>query len=282
MNEIATIQPAASIDLATQMRFAESVAGAGMLPQAYRGKPADVLLAVGLGSAMGLSPAESLYRIDVIQGTPTASAELIASNVRKAGHKLRVEVDEANVRVTATVIRADDPDFPHVVTRDMAWAKKMGLDKKDNYQKQPLTMLQWRAISGVARLACPEALYGVAYTADEIRDGIPGTPTAQPVQTFTVAHVEAEPMTDKTRRRMFALFGQKGVTEDKQLAGINYYTGQAYESRGDLTEPDAQTVIARLEELDDATPETTADSATGEVSDAAPQGEVAPWDEEPA
>ena len=263
MNEIATTAPAA--DLAVQMRFAESVAGAGMLPQAYRNKPADVLLAVGLGQAMGLSPAESLYRIDVIQGTPTASAELIAANVRKAGHKLRVQVDEANMRVTATVIRADDPDFPHVVTRDMQWAKKMGLDKKDNYTKQPLTMLQWRAISGVARLACPEALYGVAYTADEIRDGVPGTPTAPPVQTFTATPV-AEPMTDKTRRHMFALFGQKGITEDKQLAGINYYTGQDYTSRGDLTEQDARTVISRLEELDDA----EADEVTGEVVEADP------------
>ena len=175
------------------------------------------------------------------------------------------------MRVTATIIRADDPDFPHVVTRDMAWAKKMGLDGKDNYKKQPLTMLQWRAISGVARLACPEALYGVAYTADEIRDGIPGAPQTQPVQTFTAATDEQpEPMSDKTRRKMFALFGAKGVAEDKQLAGINFYTGGAYTSRGDLTEADAQTVIARLEELDDAP---TADAVTGEVID----DDTDPW-----
>ena len=31
-------------------------------------------------------------------------------------------------------------------------------------------MLQWRASTAVARLACPEALYGVAYTADEMAD----------------------------------------------------------------------------------------------------------------
>ena len=49
----------------------------------------------------------------------------------------------------------------------------MGLTSKDNYKKQPGTMLQWRAISAVARLACPEALYGVAYTADELGDTNP-------------------------------------------------------------------------------------------------------------
>ena len=143
------------------------------------------MIAIGLGQAMGLSPAESLYRISVIQGKPTASAELIASNIRKAGHILRVEVDEQNMRVTATVYRADDPEFPHTVTRDMNWAKQMGLVNKDNYKKQPLTMLQWRAISGVGRLACPEALYGVQYIPDELGDMPTATlpsRTAQPVE----------------------------------------------------------------------------------------------------
>ena len=46
----------------------------------------------------------------------------------------------------------------------------MKLDTKDNYQKQPLTMLTWRAITACAREACPEALFGVAYTPDEMFD----------------------------------------------------------------------------------------------------------------
>lgn len=154
--------------LRAQMDYAQAVSRGAMLPQAYRGKPADILLAVGLGQAMGLSPAESLYRIDVIQGKPTASAELIAANVRKAGHKLRVTGDETTC--TAQIIRADDPEFEFKVTRDLKWAQGMGLHTKDNYKKQPGTMLQWRAISAVARLACPEALYGVAYTPDELGD----------------------------------------------------------------------------------------------------------------
>ena len=183
MNEIVRHQPQ-ELSIADQMQFSEIVTQGDMVPKAYAGKPANALIAIGLGQAMGLSPAESLYRIDVIQGKPTASAELIASNIRKAGHTLRVEVDEQNMRVTATVYRADDPEFPHTVTRDMNWAKQMGLVNKDNYKKQPLTMLQWRAISGVGRLACPEALYGVQYIPDELGD-MPATTrpsrVAQPV-----------------------------------------------------------------------------------------------------
>lgn len=169
MSEIARIEPH-QITMAEQMQFSNIITEGDLVPQAYRGKPANALLAVGLGQAMGLTPAEALIRIDVIQGKPTASAELIAANVRKAGHKLRVEVDEANTSVRATIWRADDPEFPHSVVRDMAWAKQMGLATKDNYKKQPTTMLQWRAISAVARLACSEALYGVTYTPDEMAD----------------------------------------------------------------------------------------------------------------
>lgn len=153
-----------------QVEYAKLVTDGDLVPKDYRGKPANALIAIGLGQAMGLSPAESLYRIDVIQGKPTASAELIASNVRKAGHKLRIITNEQAMSVTAQIIRADDPDFIHEVTRDMVWAKGMGLNTKDNYKKQPLTMLQWRAVSAAARLACPEALYGVTYTSDEMSD----------------------------------------------------------------------------------------------------------------
>lgn len=222
-------------DLGEQIRFAQAVvarpegAAASLLPQAYRDNPGNVLLAVGLGSSMGLSPAESLYRIDVIQGKPTASAELIASNVRKAGHKLRVETDEHAMRVTATIIRADDPDFPHVVTRDMEWAKAMGLTSKDNYKKQPLTMLEWRAISACARKACSEALYGVAYTSDEMYDdggvrpgrvGL-GDVLDRPVGPgFVVEQVPNEPIldlpddeADDRLPKMLAAYARAGVTQ---------------------------------------------------------------------
>lgn len=156
--------------LSEQMQWSKAVANAGILPAAYQGKPADVLVAVGFGASMGLSPSESLYRINVIQGKPTMSAELIAAQVRKAGHKLRIKKDEQAQSVTVQIVRADDPDWPFEVTRDKAWAASMGLANKENYRKQPMTMLTWRAISACAREACPEALFGVAYTPDEMHD----------------------------------------------------------------------------------------------------------------
>lgn len=170
MSEIELHREQTVAPFASQVEQAKLLSAGSMLPGEYRNQPANVLIAMNLGQAMGLSPAESLYRIAVIKGKPTASAELIASNVRKAGHRLRVVVDEQAVAATATIVRVDDPDFEFAVTRDMKWARDMGLAGNDNYKRQPLTMLANRAITAAARLACPETLYGVAYSPDEMHE----------------------------------------------------------------------------------------------------------------
>lgn len=56
-----------------------------------------------------------------------------------------------------------------------------------------------------------------------------------------------QPMTDKTRAQMFALFGERGITDrDEQLRGINVVIEREITSRGDLTEDEAKRVIATL------------------------------------
>ena len=156
--------------LGEQMGWAKAAAVSNILPDAYRNQPANVLVAINYGASMGLQPAESLYRIHVIKGRPTMSAELIAAKVREHGHKLHIYKDVENLSVTAEIIRSDDPDFKFRETRDMDWAKRMGLAGKDNWRKDPMTMLKWRAITAVAREACPETLYGAGYTPDEMSD----------------------------------------------------------------------------------------------------------------
>ena len=175
--------------LSEQISIAEALAPSDIIPASYQGKPANIVVAMEFGQSMGLSPAESLYRINVIKGKPTMSAELVAAQVRKAGHKLRISKDVAHNSVTCTIVRADDPDHPFTVTRDATWAKQMGLTSKDNYQKQPLTMLTWRAITACAREACPEALFGAGYTPDEMHDF-----DSAPIEQSVTATVEPMPV----------------------------------------------------------------------------------------
>lgn len=287
MTEIELHQPTSPLQ--AEMDYARAVSSASMLPDAYRGKPADIMLAVGLGQSMGLSPAESLYRINVIKGKPTASAELIAANVRKAGHRLRVIGDDRTC--TATIIRADDPDFEFSITRDVAWAKSMGLAGNANYQKQPGTMLQWRAITAVARLACPEALYGVAYTPDEMYDMGGGEPqaapqtgrerlnealgrTAEPVDPEPAEDFTPDPITDKQLTAINAAVSSLGLTREQKLAGVAAVIGREVESTKDLTKDEATQVYKSLksrEELQAASEvveaELVANPTTAELPD---------------
>lgn len=245
-------------NLELEMKYSELISKSDLLPQAYRGRPANVLIAVGLGKAMGLSRAESLYRIDVIQGKPTASAELIAANVRKAGHKLRTVVNDQEMWAETVITRADDPDAPpQPVRRDMAWAQRMGLAGKDNYKKQPLTMLTWRSITAAARLMCPEALYGVQYTADELMESGAGRVDADQAATrataATFAPAQAAPdtgggeatLTHDQRMALKEMFDDAGIPREHQAAYIRDQLGDRDANRK-LTVVEADQVIDAL------------------------------------
>lgn len=160
------------LTIGEQKDIAALYAQSTLVPEAFRNKPADVFVAVTLGQSVGISPIQSLSEINVIKGKPTMSASLIAAQVRKAGHKLRIEVNETPGKESAicTIIRRDDPDHPFVSKRDRAWAQRMGLLNNSNYIKQPATMLKKRAITDCARDACSEALCGIDYTPDEMSD----------------------------------------------------------------------------------------------------------------
>jgi len=275
-----------SSDLSEQMDYARAISSASMLPQQYRGKPADILIATGLGRAMGLSPAESLYRIHVIQGRPTASAELIAANVRKAGHVLRVKGDEQQAR--AVIIRHDDPGFEFESVWDLERAKRLGLTDKDGWRKQPGTMMRWRAITEVARLACPEALYGVAYVREEIEDEQRSTPARVSVLDFTktdagtVESPEAagpalsetsdeeavpvpastdtgEAITDAQRRALFGAFTRAGFDSDARsaegrearLSYLSTLLQRDVDSTNDLTREEASIALDALAGIDE-------------------------------
>lgn len=167
--------------LPEKMKYAEALASANLLPRAYQKQPGNVLLAMELGDAMGIPAIQAINDVHVIEGKPSASANLIGAMVRKAGHKLRVNGDDTYA--TAQVIRADDPDFTFEVTWTLDRAKTAGLlTGKGNWSKYPAAMLKARAITEVARSACPDALYGVTYTPEELGAVVTedGDPVANP------------------------------------------------------------------------------------------------------
>ena len=179
MTDLAIYQPGS---LAAQMDYAKAMAASDLLPRPYQGKPANLLWAISYGQTLGVAPLTAVQSIHVINGKPTASADLIAGLVRRAGHKLRVNGDDK--RAVAQIIRADDPDFTFEVVWTIERAQAAKLTSKDTWKNFPAAMLKARAITEVARAACSEILQGTIYTPEEMGANVDadGIPVEAPVQ----------------------------------------------------------------------------------------------------
>lgn len=172
-----------------QIALAENMASSNLLPQEYRKNPANLLYAIQYAESLGVHPMTAVTGISVIQGKPTASAQLIGALVRRAGHKLRVTCDGKTAK--AVIIRADDPDFEFVSVWTMERAKAAGLTNKTVWKQYPEAMLKARAITEVAREGAAEALFGVIYTPEELgaevdADGTVVGVVAEPAEVFEI------------------------------------------------------------------------------------------------
>lgn len=215
------------VSLQDKVAYAERLAGASLLPKQYQKQPANVLLAMEMGDAMGIPPIQAINEIHVIEGKPSASANLIGAMVRRAGHKLRVQGDDQSA--TAQIIRADDPDFTFEVTWTLERAKQAGLmSGKNNWAKYPAAMLKARAITEVARAATPDALYGVIYTPEELGAVVneEGTPVEVPNTMPPMSTNNGGSRIAQAQQRTQARQPQAGPTEatitEEQWGHINH------------------------------------------------------------
>lgn len=148
------------------IRWCQSMASSSMLPRNYQNQPANLLFALEYADALGVSRVSALTSIHVIDGKPSASADLIAALIRRAGHTLRVTA--TNERAVAQLIRKDDPDFTFEVEWTMERAKQAGLAGKAMWGKYPRAMLRSRAISEIGREGASDVLMGMIYTPEEL------------------------------------------------------------------------------------------------------------------
>lgn len=194
---VAVRNDTADRDLDASVDYARKLSASDLLPKSYQGKPQNVLLAVEFGRSLGLDPITAINMTHVVQGRPTASAQLVGALVRRAGHTLRVRGNETSA--TCKIIRSDDPEFTFEATWTMDRAKTAGVLSNPVWKSYPANMLKARAITECARDACPEVLAGLNYTSEEV--GGPPNVTAEQSTTPELAVtddgevIEAELMT---------------------------------------------------------------------------------------
>ena len=171
--------------------MAEYIARSNLCPKEFRGRPADVAVAIMHGLELGLKPLQALRNITVINGRPTVwgdaalalvlaspACEYVKEEVRGEGEAMKAVCQVKRRGHPAEVIR----------TFSVADAKRAGLwGKPGPWRDYPQRMLQLRARSWALRDAFPDLLSGL-YLTEEAMD--------IPADTVEVQAVAAEPVAE--------------------------------------------------------------------------------------
>ncbi|MER7131198.1 hypothetical protein [Streptosporangium saharense] len=245
--------------------IAESLARTSFVPASLRGKPDDITAAILAGQELGLQPMATLRSIDVIQGTPGLRAHAMRGLVQSRGHSVQV-VESTPDRCVMRGRRAGEQEWQQVEWT-IARATQMGLTGKDQWKKQPQTMLVARATGEICRLIASDVLYAMPYAAEEL-DGMPSAPSADGQARVTVEEilssrsaptesdapaVEAPAenprmITEPQQKKLAVLMREHNITDrGTALALVTELIGRPVTSRNELTLAEAGRVIEALE-----------------------------------
>lgn len=243
---------------------------------AYRGNPGAATAAILKGAEVGLTPVTSLGAFDLIQGQPAPKAITLRALVQSHGHEM-VLVTSTDTKCVMKGRRRESTEW-QTVEWTIDRARRLGLTGKDNWTKQPDTMLVARATSQLARLIGSDVILGIGYSAEELTDDEPEPMTRARRQRATVEVVPMpepdltsptdsgtvdRPSHDETvpespylntssglAKRMFAMLGDAGITEKQdRLEFVSETVDRLITTSTEMTDADAEAVIKRLDDM---------------------------------
>lgn len=157
-------QPMVASEWTTMKEQAGMLIKTGFLPPSI--KTAEQVITIALtGRELGIGMMEAIRGINVIQGKPSVSPQLMLALAIRTGQMESYSLKVINGAAEAIVKRKGWPE--HKVVFGPTEAKALGLAGKDNYLKQPETMFKWRALAQALRFTFPDAISGI-YTFDEM------------------------------------------------------------------------------------------------------------------
>ncbi len=175
MGDVATFKPGTqAFSLAPQsldeaMKYADLIAKSEIVPNDYRNKPANVLVAIQMGMELGLPPLQALQNIAVINGRPAVWGDSLIAIARAhpSCEYITETFDDKTMTATCKAKRRNGPE--EVRTFSRADAELAGLWNRNTWKQYPKRMLQMRARGFAIRDVFPDALRGIAL-AEEVQD----------------------------------------------------------------------------------------------------------------
>ena len=159
------------------MQTAKILAGSTAVPDTYKGKPGDCMIAIDLSNRMGISPISVMQFSQVVKGNFTwkgqACKALVDGNGKFTGSHYvmfgKPGTDSWGCKLVATNKFTGDvvegPEVTIKMAKDEGWYDKNG----SKWKTMPDLMLRYRAAAFFARTECPESLMGF-YTSEEMND----------------------------------------------------------------------------------------------------------------
>lgn len=146
----------------------------GLVPETYRNKPEDCLIALDLANRQNISPMLVMQNLYVVKGKPAWSGSFCAAAINGCGKFSPLEyvfVDTGGggcfaraTRLINGAVCVSDTITMQMAT-DEGWLGKPG----SKWKTMPRQMMMYRAASFFARAHCPEVLLGI-HTIEEVQD----------------------------------------------------------------------------------------------------------------
>lgn len=169
-------------------RVANDLAKCDILPDAYKGKPANCLIALSVANEVQSSPLTVMQNLHIIKGKPSWSSTYVAASIRTKYKKVIVKLSGEGDERGCQVIAEDDNGNVIAegarVTIGMAKAEGWYQKQGSKWKTMPDLMLQYRANAFFGRVYCPELLIGLKteYENADIKDVTPEAVVIDPFE----------------------------------------------------------------------------------------------------
>lgn len=154
------------------MEMAKFVAGAALVPEALRNKPADCFLIMAMGMEYGFGAMQSLQTLHIVKGRVglpgEACAALIQSHPQCKDFRIWLEGEGEQRTACVQSWRKGREKANEVVKFSRADAKRAGLSG-ENWNKYPDDMLTWKAVARDKRRNWPD-VYSKLQVIEDLED----------------------------------------------------------------------------------------------------------------
>ncbi|MFO0386329.1 MAG: hypothetical protein ACK505_06090 [Flavobacteriales bacterium] len=159
-------------------RFAKALVSSDLVPEAYKGRIDNALVALEMANRMNVSPLMVMQNLDIIKGKPSFSSKFLISMLNSCGQfsPLRFnyegEGDKRSCIAYATELRTGEilkgPKASIEMAKKEGWYGK----ERSKWPSMPDLMLAYRSAAFFQRLYAPELSMGIQ-TAEEVIDITP-------------------------------------------------------------------------------------------------------------